>query len=99
MRDRVVLFHPFHRYPGSLAQIGRCPFHRCRVASAQASTPDPESLPATSAESVRVGPDPGRLAGALAAAHSPAPVCLSVVSEATAEKKIGSLIRICGGRF
>src|SRR6266478_2140351 len=68
-------FHPFHRYPGSLAQTWRCPFHRCRVASAQASTPDPESLPATSAESVRVGPDPCRLADALAAAHSPAPVC------------------------
>src|SRR5580692_278196 len=68
-------FHPFHRYPGSLAQTWRCPFHRCRVASAQASTPDPESLQATSAESVRVGPDPCRLAGALAAAHSPAPVC------------------------
>ena len=68
-------FHPFHRYPGSLAQTWRCPFHRCRVASAQASTPDPESLPATSAESVRVGPDPCRLTDALAAAHSPAPVC------------------------
>ena len=68
-------FHPFHRYPGSPAQTWRCPFHRCRVASAQASTPDPESLPATSAESVRVGPDPCRLAGAVAASHSPAPVC------------------------
>ena len=30
-------FHPFHRYPGSLART-RCPFHGCRVASAQAST-------------------------------------------------------------
>jgi hypothetical protein len=27
------------------------------------------------------------------------PVSPSVVSEATAEEKIGSLIRICGGRF
>src|ERR1700730_5803583 len=44
-------FHPFHRYPGSPAQTWRCPFHRCRVASAQASTPDPESLPATRATS------------------------------------------------
>src|SRR3984957_17175965 len=68
-------FDPFHRYPGSSARTWRCPFPRCRVASAQASTPDPESLPATSAESVRVGPDPCRLAGALAASHSPAPLC------------------------
>ena len=22
-------FHPFHRYPGSLARTWRCPFHRC----------------------------------------------------------------------
>jgi hypothetical protein len=28
-------FHPFHRYPGSLAQTWRCPFRRCRVASAE----------------------------------------------------------------
>src|SRR5450755_855318 len=66
---------PFHRYHGSLARTWRCPFHRCRVASAQASTPDPESLPATCAESVRVGPDPCRLAGALAASHSSAALC------------------------
>src|ERR1700676_2194151 len=68
-------FDPFHRYPGSSARTWRCPFPRCRVASAQASTPDPESLPATSAESVRVGPDLCSLAGALAASHSPASIC------------------------
>src|SRR5450755_2973927 len=66
--------HPFHRYPGSVARTWRCPIHGCRVASAQASTPDPESLPATSAESVRVGPDLCRLARALAASHSPTPL-------------------------
>lgn len=68
-------FGPFHHFAGSFARTWRCPFPHCRVASAQASTPHPESFPATSAESVRVGPDPCPLAGALAASHSPAPLC------------------------
>src|SRR3984957_8477066 len=68
-------FDPFHRYPGSSARTRRWPFPRCRVASAQASTPGPESLPATSAESVRDGPDLCWLAAALAASHSRAPLC------------------------
>jgi transposase InsO family protein len=67
-------FHPLHRDPGPLARTWRRPLHRCRVASPQAPTPDPESLPAPIAESIRVGPHPRRSDGALGAAYSSAPV-------------------------
>ena len=43
MRDLVVLFIHFIATLARLLRTWRCPFHRCRVASAQASTPDPES--------------------------------------------------------
>lgn len=66
-------FHPLHRYPGPLARTWRRPFHSCEVASPQAPTPDRESLPATIAESIRVGPNPCQLVGALGASNSPAP--------------------------
>jgi putative transposase len=77
MRDLLVLFIHFI---ATLARLLRAGGARSIVAESlllrhQASTPDPESLPATSAESVRVGPDPCRLAGAVAASLSPAPVC------------------------
>src|ERR1700720_2000826 len=51
-------FHPPHRCSGPVARIWRRPFHSCGVASPQAPTPDRESLPATIAESIRVGPRP-----------------------------------------
>jgi hypothetical protein len=63
-----------HRYPGPLARTWRSPVHSCRVASPQAPTPDRESLPATIAQSIRVGPHPGRLDGALGATNSSAPL-------------------------
>ena len=58
-------FHPLHRYPGSLARTWRRSFHRCGVASPQAPTPDPESLQAPIAETMRVGPHPRRFDGAV----------------------------------
>src|SRR5579864_7587391 len=67
-------FHPLHRYPGSLARTWRRSFHRCRVASPQAPTPDPESLQAPIAESMRVGPHPRRFDGALGASYSSIPL-------------------------
>ena len=68
-------FHPLHRHLGPVARTWRCPFHSysCGVASAQAPTPDCESLPATIAEFIRVGPHPCRLDGALGASNSSAP--------------------------
>ncbi len=66
-------FYPLHCYPGPLARSWRRPFPSCGVASPQAPTPDRESLPATIAESTRVGPHPRRLAGALGASNSSSP--------------------------
>src|SRR5205823_14831278 len=65
--------YPFHCYPGPLARSWRCPFHSCRVPYPQAPTLDRESIPATIAEFVHLGPHPRRLDGALGASHSPAP--------------------------
>src|SRR5271167_872257 len=67
-------FHPLHRYPGPLARTWRCPFPCCGVASPQAPTPGRESLPATIAQSTRVGPRPRRLDGALGASNPSAPI-------------------------
>jgi hypothetical protein len=67
-------FRPLHRYPGSLARTWRRSFHRCGVASPQAPTPDPESLQAPIAESMRVGPHPRRFDGALGVSYSSAPL-------------------------
>jgi hypothetical protein len=67
-------FHPLHCYPGPLARTWQRPFPGCGVASPQAPTPDRESLPATIAQSTRVGPHPRRLARALGATNSSAPV-------------------------
>jgi hypothetical protein len=75
MRDLVVLFIHFIATLARLLGPGGARSIVAESLLAQASTPDPESLPATSAESVRVGSDPCRMAGALAASHSPAPVC------------------------
>src|SRR5437762_4319802 len=66
-------FHPFPCYPGPPARTWRCPFHRCGVASPQTPTPDPESLPATILQSLRVGPYSCRRDGTLDATNSSAP--------------------------
>src|SRR5664279_1680234 len=66
-------FYPFARHPGSVARSWRRPFPRRGVASPQTPAPDPESLPATIAQSIHVGPHPCRLAGALGASHPSAP--------------------------
>jgi hypothetical protein len=65
MRNLTVLFIHFHCRPGSLARSGRRPFRSRGVDSPQAPTPDHESLPATIAESILVGPHPCRLDVAL----------------------------------
>src|SRR5271169_499548 len=66
-------FHPFNRRPGSVARSWRRPFRSRGIASPQTPTPDRESLPATIAESIRLGPHPCRLDGALGASNSSAP--------------------------
>src|SRR5437773_9280990 len=66
-------FYPLHCYPGSLARSWRRPFHSCGVSYRQAPTLDRESLPATIAESMHLGPHPRRLDSALGTSHSPAP--------------------------
>ena len=66
-------FHPLHYDPGPLARTWRHPFHSCGIASPQAPTPYSESLPATIAESIRVGPHLRWLDGALGASDSSAP--------------------------
>ena len=66
-------FDPFHRYPGPLARTWRGPVRSCGVASPQTPTPDREPLPATIAQSLRMGLHPCRLDGALGASNSSAP--------------------------
>ena len=66
-------FRPFDCRPDSVARSWRRPFRSRGIASPQTPTPDRESLPATIAESIRVGPHLRRLAGALAASNSSAP--------------------------
>jgi len=66
-------FHPFDCRPGSVARSWWRPFRSRGIASPQTPTPDRESLPATIAESIRVGPHLRRLDDALAASNSPAP--------------------------
>jgi hypothetical protein len=65
--------YPFHCYPGPLARSWRRPFPSCGVPYPQAPTVDRESIPATIAEFMRLGPHPRRLDGALGTSHSLAP--------------------------
>ena len=65
-------FYPLDRHPGPVARSWRRPFPSRGVASPQTPA-DRESLPATIAESKRVGPHPRRLAGALGASNPSAP--------------------------
>jgi len=65
-------FDPLHRYFGPIARTRRRSFHNCGVASAQAPTPDRESLPATITESARVRSNSRRLDCALDASSSTA---------------------------
>jgi hypothetical protein len=73
MPNLVVLFIHFDRYPGPFGRTWRRPFHSCGVASPQTPTLDREPLPATIPQSMRVGPHPGRLDGAVGASDSSAP--------------------------
>src|SRR5437660_1708317 len=66
--------HPLDRHLGPVARAWRRPFPHCGVASPQTPTADRESLPATIAQSALVGPHPRRLAGALGASCSSAPL-------------------------
>ena len=66
-------FHPLNRYPDPVAPTWRRPFPRCGVPSAQTPAPDRKSLPATSAQSILVGPRPRRLDGALDPSYSSSP--------------------------
>ena len=65
--------YPFPCYPGPLARSWRRPFHSCGVPYPQAPTLDRDSLTATSAEFVHVGPYPRWLNGTLGTSHSSAP--------------------------
>jgi hypothetical protein len=73
MRNLVVLFIHFIATLARLLGTWRHPLHSCGVASPQTPTLDREPLPATIPQSMRVGPDPGRLDGALGASNSSAP--------------------------
>jgi hypothetical protein len=66
-------FYPFPCYPGPLARSWRRPFHSCGVPYPQAPTLDHDSLTATIAEFMHVGPHPRRLNGTLGTSHSSAP--------------------------
>src|SRR5260370_37548605 len=66
-------FYPLDRHPGSFARTRRRPFPSRGVASSQTPAPDRESLPATIAQSARVGLHPRRIAGALGASNPSAP--------------------------
>jgi hypothetical protein len=65
--------YPFPCYPGPPAPTWRRPFHSCGVPYPQAPTLDRDSLTATIAEFMHVGPHPRRLDGAPGASHSSAP--------------------------
>src|SRR6266550_7547899 len=69
----VRSFHPLDRHLGPVARSWRRPFPSCGVPSPQAPAPNRESFSATIAESIRVGPRPCRLDGALGASNSSAP--------------------------
>ena len=66
-------FHPLDRHPSSVARSWRGPFRSRGIASPQTPTPDRESLPATIAKSIRLGPHPCRLDGALDPSYSSSP--------------------------
>ena len=67
-------FYPLARHPGSVARSWRRPFPCRGVASPQTPAPDPESFPATIAQSTRVGPHPRRFDDDLGASNSSAPI-------------------------
>src|SRR5260370_20008868 len=58
---------------GPVARTWWRPFPGRGVASPETPAPDRESLPATIAQSIRGGPHPCRLAGALGASNPPSP--------------------------
>src|SRR5580700_2711521 len=74
MRNLAVLFIHFIAVLARLLGPGGVRSIVCGVASPQTPAPDRESLQATIAESIRVGPHLCRLDGALGASHSSAPV-------------------------
>jgi hypothetical protein len=65
--------YPLVRHLGPAAWTWRRPFPSRGVASPEAPTPDRESLPASIAESKRLGPHPCRLADPLGASNSSSP--------------------------
>ena len=65
--------YPLDRHAGPVARTWWRPFLGPGVASPETQAPDRESLPATMAESIRGGPHPWRLAGALGASNPPSP--------------------------
>jgi hypothetical protein len=66
-------FHPFHCYSVPPAPTWRRPFHSCGVPYPQAPTLDRDSVTATIAEFMHVGPHPRWLNGTLGMSHSSAP--------------------------
>jgi hypothetical protein len=65
--------YPLDRHAGPVARTWWRPFPGRGVASPETPAPDRESLPATIAQSIRGGPHPCRLAGALGAPNPPSP--------------------------
>ncbi len=65
--------YPLDRHAGPVARTWWRPFPGRGVASPETPAPDRESLPATIAQSIRCGPHPCRLAGALGASNPPSP--------------------------
>jgi Domain of unknown function (DUF4440) len=65
--------YPLDRHAGPVARTWWRPFPGRGVASPETPAPDRESLPATIAESIRVGPHPRRLAVAPGTSSSSAP--------------------------
>ena len=65
--------YPLDRHAGPVARTWWRPFPGRGVASPETPAPDRESLPATIAQSIRGGPHPCRLAGALGASNPPSP--------------------------